>query len=753
MASWLLLPPWSLSLICLGLVGLLAGQMARAWRENRLVRLRRQWLTLALRAACIAALTVIALNPTAIRPRESAGKPSLVVLVDTSGSMATADVGGQSRLAVALEALRSPRIRQHLGEEFTLDVRTFDRESRPASLGSLTPDSAAGPHSRLGDALMQAVLDAAEQKDRAGVLVVSDGRATGGAPPIEAGRLALAKDVPLWTWTLGGEVPRRDLWIESAGSEVLTFSGADVELSLTLCQVGYDHRNFRVQLLADDVVVQELEATPGPDGSAPLAVTVKAPEAGESRLVFRVEAQADEADPQNNEQTVFLRTVGEKVRVLLAEGQPHWDTKFLVQSLKRDDRVDLTAVYRLSDSKQFAVLSREGQQTRTAGDLFPRTTEQFAQFDVIILGRGCEAFFDEDTESHLTAFVAEAGGGLVFSRGKSYGGRFQPLAKFEPVVWGESSRSGVRLAATTAALRSSVLELSPARQMDELLASLPRIDQVRQTVGVKPLAVILANDSDGGGLSAIAADGVGGAEGDSAVMMAYHRYGLGRVVTINAGGLWRWAFDGSLIEQETADQKVYDRFWLGLMRWLLSGSDFLAGHDVALRSDRRVYTDEQRPAVLVRTRGLDSEAYRPRLTVLDARTMSVCHQLQPRAQGDGAYLAEWGAMPPGQYVVRLDNNVGRPGELTTTFEVVGSSVESRVLSADERLMAQLADLSGGQAITQDELDVLGRLVRKWRAGQHLDESRAPLWAQWWLLALTTAVLAGEWLIRRREGLL
>jgi len=48
---------------------------------------------------------------------------------------------------------------------------------------------------------------------------------------------------------------------------------------------------------------------------------------------------------------VFVRVVGQKMRVLLAEGQPGWDTKFLVQCLKRNPRVELTAAYRLNDRR------------------------------------------------------------------------------------------------------------------------------------------------------------------------------------------------------------------------------------------------------------------------------------------------------------------------------------------------------------------------------------------------------------------
>ena len=86
------------------------------------------------------------------------------------------------------------------------------------------------------------------------MLLVSDGRAT--APDtLDAAQLALARSVPLWTWTCGGPVPRHDLWMETPSSEALAFSGEDVELTATLRADGYPNRSFRVDLLRDDKVV------------------------------------------------------------------------------------------------------------------------------------------------------------------------------------------------------------------------------------------------------------------------------------------------------------------------------------------------------------------------------------------------------------------------------------------------------------------------------------------------------------------
>ena len=213
------LPPWSTKLIAGIALALLVLAAVRWWRESRGGPL------LAVRACIIGLLILVMLNPQALLPRERTEKPKLAILLDTSASMATRDLGTDSRLAAALRTLTNPVTLATLNRDFVLDVRRFDREAHPADLAQLGTNTPAGDATDLGKAVMSVASELGETKAQAGVLVVSDGRATT-PDTVEAAQLALARSVPLWTWTLGGPVPRHDLWVETASAEALAFSGA-----------------------------------------------------------------------------------------------------------------------------------------------------------------------------------------------------------------------------------------------------------------------------------------------------------------------------------------------------------------------------------------------------------------------------------------------------------------------------------------------------------------------------------------------
>ena len=305
--NWEFLPVWSLRVIALVAV-VLAGVALTQWRRER-----RGGKLLVLRLAMLAGILVVVLNPQALVPRERAGKPRFVVLVDSSASMATRDAGGDSRWAAVAKALGGAGVLDAMNREFIPEFRSFDRSVRPADPARLGPNAPAGDATDLGAALMSVVSDLGDAKSQAGVLLVSDGRATTPGA-LEAAQLALARSVPLWTWCVGGPSPRRDLWISTASSEALAFSGAEVELAATLHADGYANRSFKVELLREGKVVETREVLPGTNGTAPVSMRVKAPAAGEERWVFRAAPQPEESDTANNERAVFLRSVGDKAR-------------------------------------------------------------------------------------------------------------------------------------------------------------------------------------------------------------------------------------------------------------------------------------------------------------------------------------------------------------------------------------------------------------------------------------------------------
>jgi len=694
-----------------------------------------------IRLSTILAVSGILLNPSVIDTNENEVKSNLVVLLDTSASMGTPDIDGRSRYDEAHKAVFSPQVLQSLTDGFNLEFYTFDKTVNSAGVSTIAAKAPEGRGSDLSGAIRNAV-DVLSNKPQqpkgdtvSGILLVSDGRATSGEDT-EAAQLALARSIPIWTLSLGGPVPPKDIRIETGSDEILAFGGTPAVLSGRVVQTGFADQSFRIELLEQDRVLQAMDILPAPGGDGRFRFEVTAPRSGDHRYVIRVESQPGEANPWNNQRAVFLRAVGQKVKVLVAEGQPHWDTKFLVQALKRHDRVDLTAVYSLGGGRYSAIVSKEGKAHRESDNLFPQTTREFFDYDVIILGRHCEIFFGDQTEDMLTRFVAQRGGGLIFSRGKAYGSRFSALAKLEPVVWDERTDAKVifKLSQMGRSHASFDTEFLAAAAGDT--STMPLLDRTQRTRGKKPLAKVLAFSGPANGKS-----------GNGNILMAYHRYGQGRVMTLNTGGIWRWAFqDGSGSHHDGA----YSRFWLSMIRWLLSTGDFMPGEDIALSTDRRHYSEDDAVTLTIATKELPHENYRP---VMDVRGPSFSESIRPTADADGNYTAVLGPFAPGTYHVVLGNNIGHPAEIRTLVEVTAAETEFKELSADPDRMTRIARISDGESLTPGDIGRLPKIVRKWQQDRRLSDKPRSAWDKWWILLVVVGLLGGEWYLRRRKDLL
>ena len=105
------------------------------------------------------------------------------------------------------------------------------------------------------------------------------------------------------------------------------------------------------------------------DGTARKFFTFRTSKAGLYRYEVRAEALPGEVSTANNAAPLLLRVIDQPVRVLLLEGKPYWDTKFLVRTLSADPSIELTSVVRLSEGR---LLQRKLPRAAIAETVSPR---------------------------------------------------------------------------------------------------------------------------------------------------------------------------------------------------------------------------------------------------------------------------------------------------------------------------------------------------------------------------------------------
>ena len=98
------------------------------------------------------------------------------------------------------------------------------------------------------------------------------------------------------------------------------------------------------------------------------------------------------------------------------------------------------------------------------------------------------------------------------------------------------------------------------------------------------------------------------------------------------------------------------------------------------------------------------------------------------------------------------NNIGQPRQDTTRFTVYSDSVETRLVAADRELLAQVARITGGSEIPLTDLKELPGRVRQFEQISRDKLKARDIWDRLPVFSLLVGLLAMEWFLRRRVGL-
>jgi hypothetical protein len=712
-----------------------AGAMWLAWFATGGVRTARRGPLLGLRALGVGLLAVLWLNPGRWLDESESTRRDWVVLLDRSGSMKAGHTEDTSRWQAGVRA--AEELRKASGAHGDVHVRTFAArlEDEPAALAQTAPD---GPGTDLGRAISSALDE--RTTALAGLIVISDGRSTVRAKLDELALRARGRGVPIHAVPLGGAWGSRDLVLTAAPKQITAFLGQPVKISAQLENRGLGAIKPAVLLL--DAAGREIarqDAALAEGARQTLVFNLPAvPESG-GDFTLRTAPWPGEHVPANNADTVRVNVLTSKTRVLLLEGAPYWDSKFLAQLLRQQSAVDILTVHRLNEERYFRVEAAGAEPLASPDTVFPATAEELARYDLIVFGKGADGFLTPARAAALQGFVRDQGGAVLFARGKPYASRFAPLESLEPVEWGDSLSGGFRFAPLPDAGANLFGTALPAAD-DRVWATLPPLEDVHAVARLKPFARVLAEGAPDGRQTRLP-------------LLVVRRFGRGMAATVNADGLWRWDFRPEVREQGA----VYQQFWVQLMQWCATYSEFRPGEDYAVHLRDAAAEPGQPVRAVVAYRGPAAPEPQPYLKI--TRGGQPAGEAAATALPGGEGGREWAAVvtpdQPGRYEIQvLDKARPERAQGAATLTVLAPPGEDDDLRPDTTTLATLARDSGGQVFAPEDGEKLAASL--WTANESGTRGKprfVALWPQWWVALLAGLVFGGEWWLRRREGLL
>jgi uncharacterized membrane protein len=739
---WILLgtwPGWVLLLLIVVAASLLgwlirsrlpeAAPRMQTWRAAVVWMLQSLFVTLVLLLLWQPAITVAEL---------SSQQNMIAVLVDDSRSMAIADSGSDrktAREAAAVKALNDG-ILAGLQRRFQTRVYRLDGGlSRIAKIEEVQP---AGAATHINDALKQLVAETADLPLGA-IVLLSDGAENRGGIDLDTISALRNRRLPVHTIGFGREHADHDVEMDDVSVAPRVMADSRMKATVNFHQYGYAGKTTVLAVRDGDKLLTSKEVTLGEDGTIQAeTVFFDAGAASVKRIQFSLNSLGGEENNANNATARLVSVSGDKRRILYVEGEPRWEYKFIRRAAEDDHDIQVVSMLRTTENKIY----RQGiNDPSELADGFPAKAEDLFRYDGIIIGSVEAGYFTPRQQELLREFVDQRGGGLLF-----LGGRFaladggwgassvtELLPTFLPNGKNTFHRDPATAQLTPAGAESAVTRLvdDPAKNI-ERWKKLPYMMDYQDAGTPKPGATVLAEMNT---------------SRERLPLLVTQNYGRGRTAVMATSGTWRWQMSQAL------GDPTHDMFWQQLLRWVAADSP---GRVVASMPVQRLMDDGHvRLTATVRDKEyVPAPDARVVAHIIGPENSSALVDLIPVPDNAGAFHVEWTADRPGQYVAELTAGRGADelGRDVLTFERTDAVAENFHTEQNRELLEKLSSQTGGRYWNTDELNRLPSEIAYSEAGISVRDTKE-LWNMPIVFLLLLGLISGEWLLRRKWGVI
>ena len=232
-------------------------------------------------------------------------------------------------------------------------------------------------------------------------------------------------------------------------------------------------------------------------------------------------------------------------------------------------------------------------------------------------------------------------------------------------------------------------------------------------------------------------------------LLVTQNFGRGRTAIFATGGSWRWQ-----MLQPLAD-KSHEMFYQQLLRWLVSDTP----RKVTTSTPKPLISDDSHVSLRAEVRDrtyLPASDAKAEAHILGPDGIAEAVEMRPDPVESGVYTADWTTPKPGSYLVEVSAPRADAEELgrdTMTFRREDGVAENFHIAAESRTAAKSYRLKPAAVTTRRKMPQnLGKDISYSEAGITVRETR-DLWDMPIVFLLLLGLRAGEWLLRRKWGVI
>lgn len=662
--------------------------------------------------------------------------------------------GSRSRLkrvADWLEAAESGWLKELRGE---FDVNLYDAGEVTVPAGEAVFQkwrTAAGDTSPqrtdLAAVLDEAARESAVGRTRAVVLVTDGGHNAERSAEEAAARL---RGLPLLVVPAGaaaGGPQQKDLSLPSLLAPASVYKNDSMRMEAVVVASGCEGATVEAVLKEGDRRL-DTKTFRIRDGApeTPLEFAWKPESLGRHQLRVELTPLKGEAILDNNHQEISVEVLDDTLRLLIADGEPRWETRYLLNLLKRDARMEFEPLL-------FAPLhSSEGPPPKPP--VFPYDLDAWARYRIVILGDVTPGQLTPEHQALLVKYVVERGGTLVLIAGdEAMPAAFmaQPLGGLIPVTeasYAKGAAFSISLSAEGRTVDSGSLA-DTAAQSDqvwrEATEKLPVYD-LSVWSRPKPQAHVLLQANLSGGAEAP----------PGRAFLTWQDVGKGRVIYLAAPVTWHLRY--------LSGDKWHYRFWGQLLQWAVARGMSGGSRTVHLSTDRPRVPQDAPLNVLLRLEDLLGKpvaGVECRAVLRTEKGLEKSVVFAPDEKVPGSYRAVLTGLPVGPHRIVVEGAAvdellkaeGRQGRIDTAVVVdQPANRERRDALCDLGSIRRIAAAAEGSVLPPGAVAAALKNLGL-RPAVTERTSLTPVWNQWPWLGLILGLLTLEWILRKPAGLL
>lgn len=568
------------------------------------------------------------------------------------------------------------------------------------------------------------------------LVILTDGQHNGSGSPEELSTALKAAGTAVFAVGFGTEIPPPDLSLLAISAPESVFPKENLQGRLTVNDSMPSGLPATVRIESQGKVLWQKEFTTDGKGEKafdfvfPVAQLPPPPPGLSDKTLRTVNVQVTasgdrsglEKTRANNAREVAVHLLEKKRKVLILDGRPRWETRYIHNHFDRDDRWQATVIFDdMADNPAQGSLQRD----------FPKTKDELLSHDLIILGDAPLTRFKSEHLDWIVEFVEKRGGGLIMIDGQRGKLREWNQGRTAPLV-------PVRFVSSTAKSQPSHLELTADGQRFDALrlsdspsanaALWPTLQKVNwhSQVEALPAAITLAKAQQ--------------------PALVFRQVGAGAVLYIGTDELWRWRF-------QVADL-YHQRLWMQLGAWIAAPPFQIDQKRIAVGTDRLRYSPGEASEIRVRVRNERGEIVtdaQPRAYLLHDGAEVATLQLEPDPTHVGIYRALTPPLKTGGYEIAVAESPSAArseGRLSLHVADPGNP-EWATLTMNRPLLETMASNSGGRFLREEQAaTVLPGLLQTLDRKQVITKETI-LWSSWWWFGTAILLLTLEWLMRKR----